>query len=111
MLDALGGAWRELTGEEALALRMKIADGAKQRAIARALRVPDYQVSRWIRRATEKLERAVNRAFQGRTADWGDPDRPAWDQLLFALSEQLAKPAPQGPPFPDDERTRNAGSA
>ena len=89
-------AWSNLASEERCALVWKHAHGMRQRRIGELLGVREYQVSRWISRAVEKLKSAV---VEVASTD----EAVAWEHLRLKIGQHLARaalaePLPPGEP-------------
>lgn len=82
---ALAEAWIALEPAQRTAVVWRHRDGLSQRRIATLLGVPEYQVSRWLSRALERLRTAVARRAPS-------PDDAAdWQALGAMVARRLAR--------------------
>ncbi len=96
---ALDGAWKALTAEERTCTLLKHRHGCAQRRIATLLGMKEYQVSRIVKRASEKLKAAIVHGVRRPSSD----ESSTWDHLKARLENKLAtfealEPLPGGAP-------------
>ena len=86
LATTLDDVWQTLTREERLCLILKHRQSLAQRRIGELFAVPEYQVSRWIKRAMAKLRAAIDHGVRAPDST----DRPTWEHLRATLGSKLA---------------------
>ncbi|MBK8975465.1 MAG: sigma-70 family RNA polymerase sigma factor [Planctomycetes bacterium] len=100
--EALRHVWSTLSDRERLALKLRYADGVKQRQIARLFGVQDPQVSRILAAAVRKLREGFGAAPATLAAPTSDA---LWAELRDVLAQQLETSAVERAHGGEDERS------
>ncbi len=84
---ALERAWASLDAEQRLCFLLKHRDGWKQRRIGELLSLPEYQVSRSLARAVQRIRDEVEKTVPPPAGTSGS----VWDHLAATFRERLAR--------------------